>query len=896
MNEQYPTLGQRPASPDMPVAGAYPLPSHSEGARLDDLTLVHKGFRPVSERTIDDAETMQAPPTTYKEAVIRHHDTVQMIAASRDGSIHVDPSQGAEPLRRQREALYASATRAKALYPAGKMAIDIVTGMLDYVWHSPADAPLPLGLFVTVGNRVGVETNLVGRDFVKTVQVLESVGLNMETEGRRRALAVNDEPLRNSFYEVAKQTAGYKLLESFMVSEPQYSDRPLTPAEMQVLVTRRENEAAQKLRTAGAHKSIVARAVQHATYDLDEVTVRRPAGETEPPTPIKRAQTFFEKYIATFATECGGAGTFSVEDHYTIIVDGTEYPMTDVFYPLMKTFRGAFALGHQISEHALSDYVLASAIKGIFDHSASGAPDSPAAYEQLLDAACRDTWDEIAWNRYAPATDLTSLNIDAEVRIHKQLPSDGPLFDIPADFEGIPGALHFDIDKPVGFMTAEVYRALEKTVIGAIHKAPANDWRPRMLMPSDIWLDSLASYDPQEAALIISLRDRNASPRTVPGYTLLGYNFADGTFGYAYNPDADPYQDCTIPLEYGQIAALAQTAENSGAAALSAAIKAAKGLTVKGFVDLLRGASTYVLPSSAEQAQEMSPDHRPASTQELSAFIDAGTGKYKVQCGVMESICSVFFAEAGLGETGQLSGGTLMVPAHTKQLDALTHQQMTFKPAGSDRMYIIDATPAQTRETLASLKRAVRVPGEFAGYVLKLLGSTINGRNGDELEAVLPPIKHVQADPIPEGAAPRLKPVIPDQHRTAPPVLNESQRRSELADIRQELITLLGASFAVKGSAMPEPALFEAISRRPGTDLTRIVLDIVDSPVPKNPHLHPVSLEQTHSRASTVLRYIQELRDQSSPARDPHEYANHAALVTMLERSLLRVVRVTETS
>ncbi|HYH75047.1 MAG TPA: hypothetical protein VD735_03725 [Candidatus Saccharimonadales bacterium] len=797
------------------------------------------------------------------QSAIAMHNTFRDAAAIPPGG------DIAEGIKGQREMLWGTIGKMTAVAkPDERSVIQAWGELVDYTWFADSAATPPTGIRTYKGKAA------IDRDIFPhtTLDALEAraklAGMDTLITARKHNLNRNTDALEKPLLTAIHQTEPYKLLSGFALGAAA-SEKKLTSTQRMFKEQVITSQVAQD--NAGVHPYVLRGLVGDATYGLDdETTKNRGNQDTTDPFVTARGQLYAmaESYLA--------ASGFPAKVHYLTMngdrqksrleINGASIENAYINQVFQPWFEGSTA------DHP-NNLLAAGLVRG-FIHALLTPANSGLSGEEAWSKLLAKSVEDVAIDHFFDIADATSIDnrsLNLQLARLKQ-----PQAQTEQTYQS---KLVVSNKERTHLTSAAEMRYDRERVVATVLKAPVGDpagsRTMELLYPR---VERPAPFNPEDAQLILQLKNENVF--AIPGYELIGYNPDDQVLGYRYNAEADPYTPNLRPLDDNEQRIAIETADRAGLPDLAHKL-GQNGLTVDGMLRLLQDQQYYKVPRDGERAPQI---ESPVQPEDIKRFLNPATGKLEVQCDSAGPICSLFLRETGIGLGGSHVGYVVDV-AKGSVVDGQLHRQVPYIDAKTGKMHIADTTPpmdAATTQAVMSLRERTELlnrPGIFTRMVRALGSLTTRATQRLPRKATAPEAKPVKA-------LPDLPAVTKDMRRD--PII----KKETLANTRDGLVKQLGIALGSRDAALPPSMVYDSVRRRPGVDLMRLTLEIVEQTLPFQGV--PAAKEQiSHGRALYLLGYIDDLRNHPEKVRDPYNYATKGKLLATMEGALRNVAALT---
>lgn len=245
-------------------------------------------------------------------------------------------------------------------------------------------------------------------------------------------------------------------------------------------------------------------------------------------------------------------------------------------------------------------------------------------------------------------------------------------------------------------VTSAEIRNQRSNIIGQIEEyGPDNSIVTARMLLSVVRND--AGFEERDEDLVLKFEtqyDTTVEP-FVPGYRLVSRDDSRRRFGFAADPNGDPYASCDVPINEQGREVLASAYDELGLGFLASQTRSRAELTVAELEALIKQQAVYYIPDNIHHSptREDSLNFQDAYIEGLQNFSRlVRSGRLYTQCSgadlFLQCSLNLLFGE---GSTSTVEGLSIK-PG--RPIDAVRHAQTVFVHEGM--RYILDATPTTT--------------------------------------------------------------------------------------------------------------------------------------------------------------------------------------------------------
>lgn len=598
--------------------------------------------------------------------------------------------------------------------PDHQQALEAYLSVCDWRYFGRPGDPLPkeLAVYYEYG-KYYIDLNstipyLQGSANTALPKLLEHAGIEHSLQSHYDELTARKPGIRSLLRDCVLTSDVYQFLASFDAPSLQQRHVPLTPYWRLI----RETQIEQSLRIrhgytddtpiqTGSHIDTELRRAKHRLDDEQHPTVTFAQNEQ---TGVLRARTYLWPYLEeAFIANCEDSGLGRSKrlgkigsTHGTYVLydeTGTDsvmlYEVAErVAETLLDThFTGAPELHETMSMflvyaiHDIFDLSLGSSLATILDDGAKEI--SQVMTEYLIDTRGIYPLRETSYDTYMLG----------------HAPSHVPFETSRTHYDDYHDSWPGSVDTSAHLIAAREQRRQSRKAIGQVlaygphnYRVPLRILQNRVITRAD---HEMPPGTPEDLIIRMTSQQSYKQAPFIPGYTLSRLDRNTNTYGYAVNPEGDPYAPCEVRLSAEQQSQLTQSYRQIGLTALADAIHAQPGITVDDLTRAVQSHAVYHLPAETNQTFDRSdnpleePDTRISSLHSFAPLVR--DDRLFVQCTGATQFLKHSLAEIfGEQSVATISGNA--IAEHEVVISALGHMQTVF--VHGNRQYILDATPA----------------------------------------------------------------------------------------------------------------------------------------------------------------------------------------------------------
>jgi hypothetical protein len=836
----------------------------------------------------DDAsfEASTAVVERVDDAVMRHvHRRWQQAA--------IDQQDTQADTAWQRQQLHDSVNASMEQYhaPLQRQALEDFAAITDYLWFGTDTTPLPEALTTSTSmlDDEAIMTfnfeRMSPTDFNRCAQAVREQGLDVLETHRARMF---EEQGKTLFWPAVRSyitnTPGYRLLESFIGEFHELHDLPLTNTRKMIY----EQQAVQAIRQRwqmAPSEQLSTSTHPAAKLELDKATTRidmytepQRVSIPEEVTPRDVARDILSG-AAHYMLGRGirGSEITSIEtqnySHPSTLTDRPNHPfptlhiVTDEervhFTPESMTtwlmeVQGVVYPGDSVSRY-VSERMITDVALHVFDDDGD-----QGSFQSLLGQLVKDRTDTLYDELVGIGAKLGDQPFQSFNRLNTFLQR--PRHAMSDYGIGVLSSRPDVMYQKEQLTSWHDLREMLKKTVGNVLRRPAHDTASRVMGFAVADASTLMGEHDSRASLVIQARSnllmgnpaKGLFPQ-VPGYTLVSHNAHDNTFGYAYQPDQDPYIRCDIPLSAEGRQRLLDAYQALGLTRLHRALSADKQPTVDDLVRMIAATGKYY------HGKDTRSIDTPQCLEDFAKSLERQT--MYLQCKQWSLFVRYSLDRAFEPGVSTIIGGSCL-SARSNRIPFIGHAQTRFVDPQSKRQYILDGTPGGFDITMLK---------ELFGSLGQTIGRLVTPKTVDR-----------------EGPFRQTDQATQQHHHRATRLHHgETPNRQHLLEANTEqAIMHLCMAFGQHNRMLGQAELFDMVATRGKDDiLFRAMAALLASKQGR-----PDAANEVESALHLITR-LQECEDQQLVSKlDPHKYTQHPWLSDSLVDALAQASRLLRSS